>query len=230
MLPASARLPSAWIVPVFVSVPADSATFEPPTIWPLLASVPPVDSDRLPAFWIVPLLKMPWAAWIATLLPCTFQVLVLLIDWTDSVSVLLAFSVPAVAADGSKAWLGVFSVRLLPARICPPALLKLPAPPLTVKVRSPVVGDLPVRSPPKNVPPRLPVSAPAVTLSVCAPTTRPPALSSVRVTFRLTAWPPTVPRLTRSVALTARWLAASVPALVTVPPLTVACCAASVEP
>ncbi|CAH0446144.1 hypothetical protein LMG9673_04760 [Ralstonia pseudosolanacearum] len=186
-LPASARLPSAWIVPVFVSVPADSATFAPPTIWPLLASVPPVDSDRLPAFWIVPLLKMPWAALIATLLPCTFHVPVLWIDWIDSVSVLLAFSVPSAAADGSKAWFGVFSVRLLPASSCPPALLKLPAPPLTVKVKLPVVGDLPVRSPPKNVPPRLLVSAPAVTSSVCEPTTRPPALSRLPVVCRLTA-------------------------------------------
>ncbi|MNK91430.1 hypothetical protein D3C87_1115260 [compost metagenome] len=229
-MPSSARLPLACIVPVLDKLPADSETLLPPTICPVLVNVPPVANDRSPAFWIVPLLVMPWLALSTTLPPGTVQVPVLLMASAPSVSVPLALRLPVLVADGSKTWFSALTVRLLPARIWPLALLKLPLPPNTVKPRLPVSGLWPVRSPANSVPPWFAARVPAVTSRRCAPAISPYALSSAPVTVASTVWPPMVPRFVRLPTLNAAVLPAIVPALMTVPPPTLRACTAAVTP
>ncbi len=117
-------------------------------------------------------------------------------------------------------WFCRFRVALLAARICPPALLKLPLPPLTVAVKSPLVVE-PDGLPANMTPFWLLVSALAVTFSACVPSSVPFWFERLLSAVTLTVWPPIRPVLTTSVPCTVVVAPPSVPVLVIVVPVAV---------
>ncbi|CAH0444791.1 hypothetical protein LMG9673_04474 [Ralstonia pseudosolanacearum] len=120
----------------------------------------------------------------------------------------------------STVWFRRLIVALLPARIWPPALLKLPLPPDTVALRSPCPGVVPDGLPANITPLRLLVSVLAATASDLVPSSVPFWLLSVLSAVTLTVWPPIRPALATSVPCTLVVAPPSVPLLVMVEPLT----------
>ncbi len=120
----------------------------------------------------------------------------------------------------STVWFRRLIVALLPARIWPPTLLKLPFPPDTVALRSPCPAVVPDGLPANITPLRLLVSVLAATASDLVPSSVPFWLLSVLSAVTLTVWPPIRPALATSAPCTVAVAPPSVPLLVIVVPAT----------
>ncbi|WP_162915976.1 hypothetical protein [Ralstonia pseudosolanacearum] len=108
------------------------------------------------------------------------------------------------------------NLALLPARIWPPTLLKLPFPPDTVALRSPCPAVVPDGLPANITPLRLLVSVLAATASDLVPSSVPFWLLSVLSAVTLTVWAANDQAACATSAPSARWLSPppSVPLLV----------------